>query len=94
MEKGGDFNLVTLTIMTKKTTHAFNAKAINGETPKWAKYTFRICLLLTSVATFIIASDTAIPAETAVRIGVYLKAADLVVFGLSKMIGVTIETVE
>ena len=76
--------------MTRK-THFANKTALNSRTPTWAKNMFRITLLLTSVATFIIASDTAIPADTTVRIGVYLRAVDLLVYGLSKMFGVTLE---
>lgn len=72
----------------KNQTHAFTKKALQSPTPIWAKNMFRIALLITSVATFIIASDASIPAETAVRIGVYLKASDLFFYGLSKMFGV------
>lgn len=77
--------------MTVRKTHFANKAAIDNRTPTWAKNMFRITLLLTSVATFIIASDASISAETAVRIGVYLKAADLFVYGLSKMFGVEIK---
>jgi len=77
--------------MTKQKTHFATPTAVNSVTPNWAKNMFRVTLLLTSVATFIIASDNQITPELAVRIGVYLKALDLVIFGLSKMFGVTIE---
>jgi hypothetical protein len=69
----------------------FGFGQIENKTPLWAKNIFRITLLLTFVATFVIASDPEIPAKLAVRIGVYLKALDLLVFGLSKMFGVKIE---
>lgn len=75
--------------MTRK-TYAFSRKAIESRTPTWAKNMFRITLLLTSVATFIIAADTKIDPELALRIGVYLKGLDLFIFGLSKMFGVEI----
>jgi hypothetical protein len=77
--------------MTKRINHAFTKKAFNSRTPTWANNMVGITVLLTTVATFIIASDTSIAPETAVRIGVYLKALDLFIAGLSKMFGVTIE---
>lgn len=69
-----------------KTT--FGVPSMMSETPQWAKWGFRIFILLTTVVTFVIASDPAIPDATKVRIGVYLKAADMFVLGLSKMFGV------
>lgn len=69
----------------------FGIDQLDNRTPLWAKNAFRITLLLTSVATFIIAGDAKIDAELAVQIGVYLKGLDLLVFGLSKMFGVEIE---
>lgn len=66
--------------------------SIEKPTPKWATWTFRIVFLLTSAATFIIASDQAIPAELAVRIGVYLNALTTTVWTLSRMLGVEDET--
>lgn len=65
--------------------------AINSVTPSWAKWIFRGTLILTSVAMFIVAGDSAIKAETAVRIGVYLKGLDLLAFGFSKLFGVTLD---
>ena len=75
----------------KAKTHAFSVKALNSTTPNWAKNMFRITLLLTSVASFILVSDEAIPAETVGRIMLYLRAFDLLVYGLSKMFGIEIE---
>ena len=69
----------------------FGPGQIVNETPMWAKWMFRICFLLTSVVAFIIASDPGIPDALKVRIGVYLKATDLFVWGLSKMFGVKID---
>jgi hypothetical protein len=65
--------------------------AVSQPTPQWAKWLFRGTLVVTSVATFIISGDDAIPMETKVRIGVYLKGLDLLVFGFSKMWGIEIE---
>ena len=63
-------------------------EAIVNKTPMWAKVTFGIVTVLTTVASFIIASDTSIDAETKVRLMTYLKGADLAVLGISKMFGV------
>lgn len=73
-----------------ETTHFMTKKAFRGRRPKWAKYAAQITLILTTAATFIIASDTHIAAETAVRIGVYLKAFDLVIYGISETFGITV----
>lgn len=75
----------------KAKIHAFSVKALNSTTPKWAKNMFRITLLFTSIASFIIGSDETISAETAERIILYLRALDLLVYGLSKMFGVEVE---
>lgn len=75
----------------KKKTHAFSVKALNSTTPKWAKNMFRVTLLLTSVASYVIVSDETVAAETAERIILYLRALDLLVYGLSKMFGVEIQ---
>ncbi len=68
----------------------FGVNQISNPSPLWAKWIFRGTLLLTSVATFIIASDPGIPDALKVRIGVYLKALDLLMYGLSKMVGIQI----
>jgi len=54
----------------------------------WATWTFRIVFLLTTAATFILAGDADLPAKFVVKIGVYLKALDLTIWSLSRMIGV------
>jgi|GEM_PF-6380865 len=74
----------------KAKTYAFSVKALNSTTPKWAKNMFRITLLLTSVASFIVVSDEIIPAETGERVLLYLRAFDILIYGLSKMFGVEI----
>jgi len=74
----------------EETTHFMTKSAFKGRRPKWAKYAAQITLVLTTVATFIIASDSYISAETAVRIGVYLKSLDLLVYGLSETFGITV----
>jgi len=73
--------------MSKQSFGTFDA--LVSETPNWAKWMFRIFILLTTIATFIIASDPKMPDELKVRIGVYLKGADMFVLGISKMFGIT-----
>jgi hypothetical protein len=71
--------------MAKETS--FGVKAITRKTPEWAKWTFRVVFILTTVATFIIASDPAINDALKVRIGVYLKGLDMLIYGVSKLFG-------
>lgn len=82
-------------IVDGKVVDKHNTKVVFGSissvTPNWAKWVFRITLLLTSVATFIIAADSAIKPDLALRIGVYLKGLDLLAFGFSKMFGIRID---
>ena len=61
---------------------------LKTDTPKWATWTFRIIFVLTTCATFIIAGDDAIPNDLKVRLGVYLKALDMAIYSISKIIGV------
>lgn len=74
-----------------KAVRPFTKKAIVSETPEWAKWTFRIVFAITGVATFIIAGDPSIPDDVKVRIGVYLKGVDMLVFTISKMFGVSVK---
>lgn len=62
--------------------------SFSKETPMWAKWTFRIVFAVTTVAAFVIAADPAINAEAKVRIGVYLKGLDMLVYLISKGFGV------
>lgn len=80
--------------MTRRKNYAFSKKALLTRTPTWANWMFRICLLITSTATFVIASDPAIPDDLKVRINVYVTALNLFVLGLSKMFGVVVEEVK
>ena len=77
--------------MTKTT---FGTDNVKQKTPLWAKWVFRVVFLLTTIATFLIAADPAISDVVKVRIGVYLKGLDMLVFGLSKMVGVTLNNKE
>lgn len=60
-------------------------------TPLWAKWVFRVFIILTTAATFVIASDPGIPDELKVRIGVYMKGCDLLILGASKLFGIKYE---
>lgn len=64
------------------------------ETPLWAKWMFRIVFALTTAATFVIASDPHIPDVLKVRIGVYLKGFDMLIYAVSKGLGVDKKEVE
>jgi hypothetical protein len=57
-------------------------------TPQWAKWVFRVFITITTAACFIVVSDPAIAPETANRISLYLKTADMVVLGLANMLGI------
>lgn len=70
---------------------SFGLTGLKAETPRWAQWTFRVVFLLTTVATFVIAGDDQIPNELKVRIGLYLKGLDMLIYGLSKMCGVTVK---
>lgn len=59
-----------------------------NETPLWAKRTFQIVFILTTSATFVLASEPTISDAVKVQIGVYLKGFDMVIYGISKMFGV------
>lgn len=69
----------------------FGFDQLVNETPLWAKWSFRVTLLLVAVATFIIAADPAITDAVKVRINVYLEALTMTVYGLSKMFGISDE---
>lgn len=73
-------------------TVKFGVTHITKETPMWATWMFRIIFALTTVAIFVVASDPAILDATKVRIGVYLKAFETLIFTLSKMFGVDVNT--
>ena len=61
---------------------------VTQPTPLWASWMFRIVFILTTAATFVIAGEPTIDDATKVRIGLYLKGFDMVVYGVSKMFGI------
>jgi hypothetical protein len=70
-------------MMTGKTVVSFTKP-----TPMWATWVFRIVFLLTTAATYIIATDNTIDDDTKVRIFMYLKGFDVVIWGIGRGIGV------
>jgi hypothetical protein len=62
--------------------------SVNEPTPKWATWVFRIIFLLTSAALIILAADPTIPDGVKFRVSLYLKAADVVVWGIGRALGV------
>lgn len=76
--------------MTKK-THAFTVKAFESPTPAWAKNMFRITFILTSAITIFVAGSNMIEESLKYELMLGIKSLDAVVWGLSKMFGVSIE---
>lgn len=68
----------------------FSIKSVNRPTPYWATVVFRVVFILTGVATFVIAADPSINTDLSFRIGIYLKGLDMVVWGITRMIGVDV----
>lgn len=62
--------------------------SVTKPTPKYATWIFRVVFVLTTAATFVIASDPAIPDDLKVRIGVYLKGLDMIVWGIGRFLGI------
>jgi hypothetical protein len=62
--------------------------SIDRPTPMWATWVFRIVFLLTTAATMIIAGESAIPDDLKVRIFLYMKALDAIVWGIGRALGV------
>jgi hypothetical protein len=62
--------------------------SFNKPTPAWATWIFRIVFLLTTAATIVIAADPDIKDKTKVKLGVYLKALDFVIWGVGRGLGV------
>lgn len=63
--------------------------SISKDTPKWAKWTYRITFAATTAACFVVSSDNHIPAELRVRIIVYLKGIDMLVYTILQGFGVS-----
>lgn len=71
----------------------FGITQIGKKTPLWVKWVCAFFILLTTVATFVIAGDPAIHNDIKVRIGLYLKGADMLILGVSQMFGFKLKDV-
>ena len=60
-------------------------------TPAWATWAFRIVFLLTTATTIVISSELDITDQMKVKLSVYLKAIDFVIWGIGRGIGVSKE---
>jgi isochorismate hydrolase len=80
--------------MTKKTYHAFSKKALNSDTPMWAKNMFRITFVFTSAITIFIAGTNLFTEDIKYECMLGLKALDAIIYGLSKMFGVSVKEEE
>jgi len=69
----------------------FNVQQLTNATPVWAKWMFRITLILTTTASFIVAGDPSIPSDLKVRIMLYLQGGSTAMYGFSKLFGVDLE---
>lgn len=69
--------------MTGKTVISFTKP-----TPMWATWVFRIIFLLTSAVLVIIAADNSISDEVKFKVALYLKGADIVIWGIARGLGV------
>ncbi len=73
----------TSKMVTGKTVVSFTKP-----TPMWATWVFRIIFLLTSAVLVIIAADGSISDEVKFKIALYLKAGDVVIWGIARGLGV------
>lgn len=63
--------------------------SVAKDTPKWAKWTYRVVFAVTTGAAFIVASDNHIDAELRIRIGLYLKGIDMIIYTILQGFGVS-----
>lgn len=64
--------------------------SLNKPTPMWATWVFRGVFVLTGVITFIVAAEPALADDIKIRLGIYLKGIDMLVWGLTRIIGVEV----
>ncbi len=79
-----------LNVQKEQTVTGKTVLSFTKPTPMWENWVFRITFILTGLAIFVIAGDPAIDDATKVRIGVYLKALDTLIWTMSKSLGVEI----
>lgn len=71
------------------TTTTWGFGSLVKDTPMWAKVATAIMILLTTVACFAISGDPGIPDQLKVRLMVYLKALDMLTYGIMRMFGIS-----
>jgi heme/copper-type cytochrome/quinol oxidase subunit 4 len=76
--------------MMKKTT-SFGIDQLSNPTPLWAKMVFRVCLVLTTVASFWVAASTLISPEVKTELMLAFKTLDMFVFSVSKLFGIELK---
>ena len=64
--------------------------SINKPTPMWATWIFRVVFVMTGIAVFVISSEPTLTNEIKVRAGIYLKAFDMLIWGMTRLIGVDV----
>jgi len=80
--------------MTNRKVEFATKSALASRTPEFWKNVFKGTVVVTSVATFILAADPTIDPNTVIRIGVYMKGLDMLVLGFSRLFGVTVEGIK
>lgn len=80
--------------MPKKTYHAFSKEALTNRTPLWAKNMFRITFVVTSAITIFIAGTNLFEESIKYELMLGLKSLDAIIYGLSKMFGVSVKEEE
>jgi hypothetical protein len=80
--------------MTQTKTTFGSLEAIKAPTPKWATYTYRATIALTTAIAFYVAGSSLVADLWKTEIILGLKSLDMVVFALSKMFGVKTEEKE
>ncbi len=69
----------------------FGPKFIGNETPKWARWLFRIFFYVTSMTTLALSLFSNIPTETKLHIAEAVAFANMAVHSFSKMFGIKVE---
>lgn len=66
----------------------FGMGQVFNNPPKWVVAVVAVLIIISQVAKFVIAGDTAIQAETQVRILLYLSGFDMLILGIASMFGI------
>lgn len=76
------------TVQVEKEIAGKTVLSFTKPTPMWATWIFRVIFLLTSATLVIIAADNTISDELKFKIALYLKAGDVVIWGIARGLGV------